>query len=313
MMQWIDRVLGDRGRVLVWGSVAVMAYDVAVKIGADPIVFIGQDLSFPEGRTYTKGTVFETEDHQEMTVAELARVGTAFIEMTDIHGQPVQTNRQMYSYYNFLKNRFEAPEVRERTIINATEGGILKSPRVAVLSLAEAIAQHMTEGFDVWQTLDNSYKQGNEIKYANLLIELDTLISHLRAALEACHRGISAVRKTLAAVEACDGSPARMQDMVRRYNRVVAIRKQVVSNAETAKIIEMANQAGIYAFARGVKSTKLEDHQDESEEFIKRACYHYHTLYLTTQQAIERLIPPIEAAREASRVRAPKDRQAVRA
>ncbi|MCH7472207.1 motility associated factor glycosyltransferase family protein, partial [bacterium] len=73
MMRWVDRVLGDRGRVLVWGSVAVMAYDVAVKVGADPIVFIGQDLSFPEGRTYTKGTFFETEDKEEMTVEALEK------------------------------------------------------------------------------------------------------------------------------------------------------------------------------------------------------------------------------------------------
>lgn len=306
MMQWVDRVLGNRGRVLVWGSVAVMAYDVAVKIGADPIVFIGQDLSFPEGRTYTKGTFFETEDKQEMTVEELKKSGTSMIDMTDIYGQPIETNRQMYSYFNFLKNRFNATEVKERTIINATEGGILKSPKVKILSLRETIDQYMGEPLDVRSILDEAHLAGNAINYANLLIELDTLVSHLRESQEMCQRGVDAVEKTLKMIEVLDESPeseGAKHDAIVAYNRVVAIRQQIVRSQETNKIIEMANQAGIYSFAKGVKNTKLEDHEDDRFGFIKRACYHYHTLYLSSLEAIERLIPPIEAARRAARER----------
>jgi hypothetical protein len=280
-----------------------MAYDVAVKIGANPIVFIGQDLSFPGGRTYAKGTYFETEEKQEMTVDRLKKEGAALIEMTDIFGETVFTNRQMYAYFNFLKNRFMHPEVADRMIINATEGGILKSDKVTVMPLSEVKDNFLKDSLQVSEILEEAYRQGNSINFTNLLIELDTLIANLRAALDGCRRGLEAVGKTLTALDSAEDSEsaATKSEVVKQYNRVVAIRKSIVRDRAASKIIEMANQTGIYSFARGVKNTKLEDHPDEREEFIKRACYHYHTLYQSTNDAISRLIPPFEAARESTR------------
>jgi len=304
MMQWVDRVLGNRGRVLVWGSVAVMAYDVAVKVGANPIVFIGQDLSFPGGRTYTKGTFFETEDKMEMTVEALARQGTSLIDMKDIYGETVKTNKQMYSYYNFLKNRFEAPEVRDRTIVNATEGGILTSPRVKVLTLRETIDLYITQRVDVSAVLASAYERGNPINYANLIAELDNLIADLRDSEEACTRGVETVGKALVAIEQDDGSATAKREVVRHYNRAATLRRQTVKNQEAGKIIEMANQSGIYSFAKGVKALKPEEQGQLSPEFLKSSLYHYHTLFVSTRDAIERLIPPLEAARESVRERA---------
>lgn len=312
MMQWVDRVLGDRGRVLVWGSVAVMAYDVAVKVGADPIVFIGQDLSFPGGRTYVSGTFFETEDKLDLTVDALAKAGTTLIDMTDIYGNTVQTNKQMFSYFNFLKNRFEAQEVRGRTIINATEGGILQSPRVQVMALREAIDKHMIERFEVSTVLAHAHSAGDAVNHANLEVELSRLIADLRSAHEICSRGVDAVARALTALEDDDTSATGRREVVRQYNRVVGLRKQLTGNPEAGKIIEMANQAGIYAFARGVKAIRPADSGPDSD-FIRSSLYHYHTLYVSTKEAIERLIPPIEAARGTARIRSGQDRQVVRA
>jgi hypothetical protein len=232
--------------------------------------------------------------------------------MVDIYGNTVQTNKQMFSYFNFLKNRFQAEEVRGRTIINATEGGILQSPRVTVMTLREAIDQYMSSPLGVMQILDEAHGRGDVVNHANLEAELSKLIADLRAAHEGCLRGVSAVARALEALEADDETPAIRREIVRQYNRVVSIRKQVVGNPEAGKIIEMANQAGIYAFARGVKAIRPGEAGPDNE-FIRSSLYHYHTLYVSTQEAIERLIPPIEAAREAARVRSNRGRQPVRA
>jgi hypothetical protein len=312
MMQWIDRVIGNRGRVLVWGSVAVMAYDVAVKVGADPIVFVGQDLSFPGGRTYTKGTYFETEEKMKMTTEELAEKGTTLIDMTDIYGETVQTNKQMFSYFNFLINRFNAGEAKDRMIINATEGGILKSPRVNVMTLREAIDNHMSKPHDIWGDLRRAHREGNPIQYTNLLNEMDSMLSSLRESQEACTRGVEAVARALEAIEAFDGSDESKREVERRYARVVNIRKDAGRNIEAAKIIEMANHSGVYAFAKGIRNLKRSVTEDEEKlEAIKSACYHHHTLYVSTGKAIERLIPPVEAARDAARDRSRMEKQPV--
>jgi hypothetical protein len=280
-----------------------MAYDVAVKVGADPIVFIGQDLSFPGGRTYASGTFFETEDKMEMTVDELAREGAVLIDMVDIYGEPVKTNRQMFAYFNFLKSRFEDPEVSSRRIVNATEGGILQGPHIDVMPLREAIDRYMPSEFDVRGTLGGLHALGNELNLSNTLIELDTLIAGFRDAYDACAKGLDGVRLVLEALAADDGSLARRREIALQYNRMVSMRKAVNRNQEAARMIEMANQTGIYSFAQGVKG--LNAGSDAfSPERLKSACYHYHTLYLTTRDAIARLIPPFEAAREAARDRA---------
>lgn len=296
LMRWVDRVMGTRGRVMVWGSVAVMAYDVAVKVGANPIVFIGQDLSFPGGKTYTKGTFFETEDKMELTVDELKAKGGVLIEMTDIYGEKVMTNRQMYAYFNFLKNRFEDPEVANRTIINATEGGILQCPKVRVMPLETAIEQYMGLHFNVRGMLEMASREGNPLAYTNLLIELDALLGQLRDLLDYCHKGEAAVRQTLRAVEAFDDSLAAKTEMVEQYNRMLSYRKKLLGRTEASSLLEMANQTGIFSFAQGVKNTQP-DEEGHSPEFLKRSCYHHHTLYVTSRDAVARLIPLFERAR----------------
>ena len=42
-----------------WGSVLTTAYDLAVKLGCDPIVFIGADLAYTDAQPYCRGTVYE--------------------------------------------------------------------------------------------------------------------------------------------------------------------------------------------------------------------------------------------------------------
>jgi hypothetical protein len=309
-MQWVDRVLGHRGRVLVWGSVAVMAYDVAVKIGANPIVFIGQDLSFPGGRTYTKGTFFETEEKKQLTVDELKREGTTLIDMVDIYGEPVKTNRQMYAYFNFLLNRFLDPEVDGRMIINATEGGILQSERVTVMPFADVIDKYMSAPHDIRGVLAQAHAQGNAINYTNLQLELDTLLAAFREAHSNCITALDAIKLTLGAIETDDDSVLAKQEVLEHYNRVVKLRNTLVRNIEASRMVEMSNHSGIYSFAQGVK--RVEPGEDGySNEFIKRACYHYHTLYITTRDGTARLIPLFEAAREAARQRMDLERVAV--
>lgn len=297
MMRWVDRVMGDRGRVVVWGSVAVMAYDIAVKVGANPIIFIGQDLSFPEGRTYTKGTTFEVEDKMDMTTKRFEETGTRLIDMTDIYGNPIKTNRQMYAYFNFLINRFMSPEVADRTIVNATEGGILKSDKVEILTLQETIDKYMQDSHDIYGILEEALGMGNDINYPNLFIELDLLIADMRNALDNTNRGINAVKHTLEAIGTDDESTSARKEIVARYNKMIAMRKNIARTDEGGKIIEMANQAGIYSFAQGTKKIEFEDAEEITNEMLKKACYHFHTLYKSSHDAVERLIPLFETAR----------------
>ena len=142
VVTWMEEFIPELGRVLCWGSVATMAFDVARKLGADPIIFIGQDLSFPGGRTYAKGTYFETEEKRAMTVEEQERNGVYTVE--DIFGNQITTNRQMFAYHRWFVNEIKRTKAK---VINATEGGILKEG-VEILTLRETIDRYCFQEFD---------------------------------------------------------------------------------------------------------------------------------------------------------------------
>jgi hypothetical protein len=298
MMQWVDKLLGDRGRLNVWGSVAVMAWDTAVKLDCDPIVFIGQDLSFPGGRTYASGTYFETEEHQEMTAEQLKLKGETLIEMTDIFGESVLTNRQMYAYFNYLSDQFLRPDARNRKIINATEGGILHGPQVTVMSLDEAISEYMQSPWDVMGQLASSHAIPDTYMADAALAETERMLGELRRAAESCHRGVEFVTRTIDALKSMDETASSQDRAELEFRRMCELRRKMLQDKQVMKIVEMANHSGIYSFTQGLLELQRAEKAGNDPDKL-RHCYHHHTLYSSTGAAIERLIPLFEHCRDA--------------
>ena len=76
MGTWIAKATGESRFTMGGGTVAQGAVGLAVMLGCDPILLIGQDLAFTEGRAYASGSAYE------FVKIELAEDGTcAFTEM----------------------------------------------------------------------------------------------------------------------------------------------------------------------------------------------------------------------------------------
>ncbi|HVP29108.1 MAG TPA: 6-hydroxymethylpterin diphosphokinase MptE-like protein [Myxococcota bacterium] len=58
--RWIAGVLGDREFVFGGATVAQSAVQLAAALGADPILLVGQDLAFSDGRVYASGSPYES-------------------------------------------------------------------------------------------------------------------------------------------------------------------------------------------------------------------------------------------------------------
>ncbi|MGQ9755918.1 MAG: motility associated factor glycosyltransferase family protein [Desulfotomaculales bacterium] len=137
---WLRKLYGDKGYVEPGGSVAIAAFGIACLIGADPIVFIGQDLAYTGGRTHAAGTVYENEK------VDLEAPNPNLIRVPGIGGGTVITSRNMHTFLVRFEELFG--EHKDRLIIDATEGGALKRGTV-VLSFREAIDRYFTEEFPV--------------------------------------------------------------------------------------------------------------------------------------------------------------------
>ena len=147
---WLRQLYGDKGYAEPGGSVAIAAFGIACQIGANPIVFIGQDLAYTDGHTHARGTVYEDRK------VDLQAANPNLLRAPGIDGSTVVTSRNMHTFLVRFEELFA--EHKDRLIIDATEGGALKRGTV-VMSFREAIDRYFTEEFPVLPVIEECHRR----------------------------------------------------------------------------------------------------------------------------------------------------------
>ncbi len=151
--EWLNQYLTEPiGRIKTGGSVSNVAFDLACKLDADPIILIGQDLSYPSAKSHASGTFHE---HYRTNVPEAwlagdmerlasERTGLARsymrrnrILVPDVSGGMVPTDQVLLSFLTWFEREI-ADLDGERAVIDATEGGALIRG-TQILSLQETL------------------------------------------------------------------------------------------------------------------------------------------------------------------------------
>ena len=142
---WLAANGQSRGRLRASGSVLTSTFDLALRLGCDPVVFVGSDLAFTANQPYARGVVYE-EDWRRLgdwgVPLELhwrnVMARWPHVEEPDINGAPTRTAAHLVTFRNWLVEQIARE--KGRTIINATGGGILHGPHVSQRSLSEVVA-----------------------------------------------------------------------------------------------------------------------------------------------------------------------------
>lgn len=117
----------DKGEIETGGSVACAALDIAIKSGANPIIFVGQDLSYPAGSFYaasvvenlktleglSKWTTLEMFHRQRIREGKLVRI-------EGVGGKRVLTHQNMLVYLRWIEKKIAKES--QRIFINASSG-----------------------------------------------------------------------------------------------------------------------------------------------------------------------------------------------
>ena len=109
--EWLKVCIGDFGKLPKGMSVSHMAFSIALYLGADPIVFTGQDLAYSSGRSHVKGASHGI--HIDSNAIDLSVKG--------LFG-PVKTSNNLKV---FLRHFEEMIDSLPQKVFNATEGGAL--------------------------------------------------------------------------------------------------------------------------------------------------------------------------------------------
>jgi hypothetical protein len=137
----------DIGYLKKGGSVANVAFDLAVKMGCNPIIFVGQDLAFTGGKSHASGTMYDGK--------KIKDTGNTII-VKDIYGNNILTSRQLFSFVTWFENEIRLYNGKIE-FIDATEGGA-KIEGTQIMTLNEAIERYCCKEVPIEDIINTAVK-----------------------------------------------------------------------------------------------------------------------------------------------------------
>ncbi|NLT96394.1 MAG: motility associated factor glycosyltransferase family protein [Clostridia bacterium] len=212
--EWINNdIVGDNRLLFMGTSCAHIAFSFAKHIGANPIIFIGQDLA------YTKEGVTHSNDVEIKDKVDINSHNSDITYVKGIDGDLLPTN---HAFKNFL-TWFELEISKDnsgREYIDATEGGAYISG-TKIMTLKNAIEEYCTKAVvPLCEKVVPS--ELNQEKYAKAIKEIEKLIETFQKIKKECNIQILRLDKL--------------------QNKVIKDKKQL-SVTDREKILKVLNQA----------------------------------------------------------------------
>ena len=239
LCNFFRRFTGDRMSIAPGLSVAHAAFQVAREAGCNPIVMLGQDLAFSDGRTHASGverTWGGRIDENDPRCLRLPAVG----------GGTVASLPVFRSFLVMFEGQIARTEAR---VINATTGGALIRG-AEHMPLDDAISCCPSGDSDSREVIRQAYDSHGKQQPGQATSALVDVCGQLRA-------GVERLRKTaLKAVELAEGKPAGVK--VAELNRLLA---GIVEDREVMPLLEDVMIETYFTLKKRTDSAPTQDRQ----------------------------------------------------
>lgn len=185
------------GTLISWGSIATTAFDLARKLNCDPIIFIGLDLSFQDGKLYARGSY--SDDLLYDRVNQFTSLEQETAEYIADHGRhryekpgipPLYTDNNMNLYRKWFEDQFRSTS---QTVINATEGGIVEN-HVRIMPFADVIENYSGDA-NISKILSDALEAPVKISLKKLERIFAGILKDLRLHQNAVKKAVNSCRK----------------------------------------------------------------------------------------------------------------------
>jgi cytochrome c-type biogenesis protein CcmH/NrfG/SAM-dependent methyltransferase len=268
--RWLAKFWEEKGQIDTGAqSVAHMAFNLAVLLGAGPIMFVGQDFCYYENKKYaahlSKGSPWERR---------MQKGKGKTTEAQDIFGDKVETETLFLSFKVLMEDLVRKSGV---VCINATEGG-LGVKGTTVMPLEDAMARYgLPEPVALRDRIEAVGAEASSVDYAKVLKEIAAARKQAEEVLKDSEKVLKYVRAARQAIRAKRSGEARYGDLSARLDR------------RTSRIREkekFLNMLGEYAVALELymssqKVIDIDTVEDPAERFrqqVTRAGVYYRGL-----------------------------------
>ncbi len=275
----LSKLLGPKGVLKAWGSVATMALDFALHLGCDPVIFVGQDLAHTDGRTYCTGLYWEEQLFADVSTPEQwkqrwesLRAGKPVVTMMDIFGRPIETTDKLAAYWNWMNKEIQAHP--ETNFVNATEGGILRDG-LKVMSLREAKYRYLTENRGLIQRTEGVFARAPKSEAEPEQSILGVLKYEAMALRETLSEGL----------KLCESAVSRSPEQLLR--ELESLKHKIYSHRQISPLLDTFNQMGNVAFLRKQTAFKAEVGKSCNSDPIKFAYREYFDSAMKALEIVE--------------------------
>jgi hypothetical protein len=207
-MQWIENLIGSYGFVKVGESVATVAFDLANRLMCNPIILVGQDLAYSDGKPYAFSVVEEDIKQLnkfttlEMLYRERLMNGEEKPIVIDrVGGGKVLTTPKLYECLRW----FESQVAESRaTCINATGARGAKIGGTKEMKLRDAIREYCKAPIKVKRILREILQSPQRKNITPLLNGFHRLISESLRVKEICEEGVRSAEDAISELESTE-------------------------------------------------------------------------------------------------------------
>lgn len=294
MGTWIAKATGESRFTMGGGTVAQGAVGLAVMMGCDPILLIGQDLAFTDGRAYAKGSAYDfvkVELAEDDTCAFTGmnekgrlvpdetrrdngdRVGKGRIVWVDgwNEGERVPTWRAYAAFIEQYREIGVGLSKRGIRLVNCTEGGA-RIPMVEHRPFHEALCALPDEALEARRVLLSAY----DASPRRTLADYRGAIRSARRRLDALEKEVERARRYERSMRERLAFARGEQQQVEILRGIARCEKRIREQLEQATWLDALVQPEIYAAVAAQRRTErldrtLEDLAEESRFLIEAA------------------------------------------
>ncbi len=276
IMKWIEGICGERGELTHGGSVSTNAYDFARRLGAAPVVMVGQDLSFTGGYAHARGSYLDCEIHlrtnrlyREEMFNRAQLTALPKIMVRGIGGEKVHTNQKMMIFLSWFEKR------RDPNLVNATARGAF-IPGIQHRNSADL--RFEDPGIDIGGTVRAIYdgadtESGAAASRAGLLATVKAMIGELEDLVPVLERAIRDSESLSAVLKEERRDQGRMRYLLKRLDEAD---REVESKRAIKEIVSLSMQRVIHTITEGYE---VEGEKGTEEERVaERSRYLYRGL-----------------------------------
>ncbi|HDP80367.1 MAG TPA: DUF115 domain-containing protein [Spirochaetes bacterium] len=278
MMKWIERITGERGELAYGGSVSTNAWDFARRLGAAPVVMVGQDLAFTGGLAHARGSYLDEQvflkngrfsnplmfNRYQMTVLPPVHV-------KGIRSEKVHTNHKLMIFLSWFGKRND-PSLINASWDGAFIGGVKHIP-------AEEL--DFAERADPRALIDSLYGQSTadgtawEDRRGALLEECLKMRQELEPLVPALERAVNWSTELVEMMEAENRDGGKLGYLLKRLSDIDAL----VESKKTLKdMIGFTVQRVIHTITEGYEIDEADGSLPEDMRVARRSLFLYRGL-----------------------------------